>query len=1385
MSDDGQRRPNPTEGGERKSVAHVLVEPPRKLDAASLPLAESPVHVNITLKKADAIDDEGMPNDKSDSEAETVVLSGPDEPHANQPAKAIKHENVENRNTPNGHYGGESDTRVGENGRPGAERPSLKRKRAVLGSSVSVGTEGGNSSNLSSTISSPALEARSSKKSDSGSDRSRSSPPCDEADLLDQDRVHKRKPGDDVDGHSRKQRGKSDPSSENIATKPGRGSRKAAHGASIHGSESPPPQTHKRALSLQSNGSELHVGNKRRKVPPNLNIDRRRKASEETRGDSDESSSIHDHSYLPKFASTVGHAISPAKMSHKKNRDKNGRTLLARACALDDVEAEMRLKERPQDLDIPDNAGNTPLQIASLEGKSKIVQLLLDAGCDLTCKNIDMETPLIDAVENGHLDVVKMLLKAGLDPRQSNAKGEEPLDLVNPENDHYDAIRAALIAAKEKDKLRRPSEDHNGPNASGRDNDTSSMGASAASPTESVPLQSARSPPPPLGARRRTARSQPTRDGLLWVNATPENLRDAAGKGDLAIVDHILKMRPRADSESVLAAARGGHEIVIELLIAIGRPDPDPDPLQSGDHKPAYSTPMLAAIGRGNVKVIQLLLNQPGFDPTRRLYKGMTYHEIAKERQSSDWEEEYKVLKEAYDSHMSHGAKKVNHGSPRKVRGKRPDSHKNNSETPSSPLLPSLEKASNAESTTLDDSKKIKRESESKVFHKRRRIPEAEPLEAQVIVSDRESETFGPPNSKPKNVRSVSDVGSEGLKTSGTFKPRRKLLSRNDLESDQDTRRRASLSKSETISSKDKSRKTSGDSSEHRTKIKKEPSNESSTMNGETSKKRMYISLSPQASLTELSKQPDIIKKKKRRRVDSEGNVISHDHQPRLTQARALVANMVPDSKPSSSSSKNIPAAAPVAFMGASVPSPVFASPTSTVAVPPTPGATALVPVSGTDKTRPTTASQQGSKEPKMPGVTNPKQPSNDQAHAKEPLREAQPKGLLEADATHERAEVENVKTTPIREEVAEEASRAAREKEASIAESQRRAEEAERQLQTERAEEEARMAKKQREEEAAAEMERTRIEQERIRKEEEERRRAELDEQERQRKIRIQEEEEEKERQRRESLPNGLRHAAELSPEEARSLKEIRKWLPLRTVTTRQIDATCGEKVAMDLWIPNIQAAPILAITNLDLPQCMRMSLPSDSEQKIDFECLLHTIDSAWARRSLTLNQRGSLWRQCRNQLSQPAWRSGQYVDYATAIALDNESRPKFLALQTVFWIKLTDFMESVPQHPHLRDVKLTTSPVFMHEFPFGKGNGNGDGQGDGKGKGKDDGKGDGKGDGNGDSKGDVKGDGKGDGDGDGDGHRREASQASLAGGGLETQGSPPPPDTAMVNGV
>lgn len=53
----------------------------------------------------------------------------------------------------------------------------------------------------------------------------------------------------------------------------------------------------------------------------------------------------------------------------------------------------------------------------------------------------------------------------------------------------------------------------------------------------------------------------------------------------------------------------------------------------------------------------------------------------------------------------------------------------------------------------------------------------------------------------------------------------------------------------------------------------------------------------------------------------------------------------------------------------------------------------------------------------------------------------------------------------------------------------------------------------------------------------------------------------------------------------------------------------------------------------------------------------------------------------------------------------LDEETRPKFFALKHVFWIKLADLMDIVPRHPHLAGIKLSTRPMVLHEYPFGRG--------------------------------------------------------------------------------
>ncbi|MCJ1228142.1 Set3 complex subunit with deacetylase activity, meiotic-specific repressor of sporulation proteins [Toensbergia leucococca] len=1206
----------------------------------------------------------GDSNGKSDSEAETIVLPGKEAP-AGDMRKAIKHEeNSEAWRDAVAKAADGDDHSVDMLGnldpRDNQNKPSLKRKRSAQDSGVGI-LEAGNSSNLSSTISSPALEAQSSKKGDSDSCRSRSSPPYDEAPHQKAGRTRKHTLESNPQDGGRVLRRTRDPSSDDPSRRERRETRSVnRHEPSHDRSESPS------RLQIHSVISNPHRSHKRRKIPPPLLVGNKRKVSEETHVDSDDSGSAHGHSHLRKFTSADHAAVSPAKMPpHKKNRDKNGRTWLARACATGEVEtAALRLKERPEDLNVPDYAGNTPLQIASLEGNAKTVQILLDAACDTHCKNIDMETPLMDAVENGHLDVVNLLLRAGLDPRQSNAKGEEPLDLADPDDSDFEAIRTVLITAKEKDTRRRSSADHGQHSAGTKDNDISSRDASAASPRDSPALHSARSPPASaLMPRRRMARSQATRDELLWISPTAENLRDRAGKGDLDVVNHILNMRPKADTESVLAAAKGGHEVVLQLLIAIGKPDPDPAPSQSSAYKPAYSTPMLAAIGRENIKVIELLLEQPGFDPTRRLYRGLTYFELAKERQGSLWQEEYKILKEGFDNYGGRGNKAPNHGSPRKSRRRGSDSKTSTPDDSLSPLTTAkMESVHPSANETLQ---KDKHNSIQKMsVHKHLRLPEPTSRESSLAVSDRESEPLGPPKPRTKSFRSVSDAGSTVIRGGENLKPKRKLLSRNDLKSDQDTRRRASVasvaSEPSSTSSQDQPKIESGDNFKT-TKIRRERSNESATARSEPGKKRSRVSSSPRGSATDLKESPNTLKKKKRRIVESGDNRIKEDPNKTIPRGSALVANMIAAPESYASPSKP-PGAAPVAFMGHPV--------------------TSLPKLSSSDAQLPIDPSL------KYPSAAQDLKPVQSLPHAqlqsqagedvlfKEKLdQENEQHALNDAIARqeHEQAEAEKRKQVQAAREEVERKARLAREEEEARLEEQRRVEDIQRQARIAQEEEEARVEKKRREDE----MQRRRIELERLRKEEHERRRTELEERERVRRLWAQEE---LERQRRESLPNSLRRAAELSPDEAKNVNEVSKWLPLYTATTRDLDPDCDEQIADERWIPNLQAAPVLAIKDLDLSQY-----------------------TAWPRRIATENQRGSLWRVCRVKLAQASKPSPLKFSHAEAFALDAETRVKFLAMKQVFWIKLSDFTDIVPRHQHLASLHLGTTPMAIMDDPFG----------------------------------------------------------------------------------
>ena len=197
------------------------------------------------------------------------------------------------------------------------------------------------------------------------------------------------------------------------------------------------------------------------------------------------------------------------------------------------------------------------------------------------------------------------------------------------------------------------------------------------------------------------------------------------------------------------------------------------------------------------------------------------------------------------------------------------------------------------------------------------------------------------------------------------------------------------------------------------------------------------------------------------------------------------------------------------------------------------------------------------------------------------PIKQEHPKretGNINDIPMEEVIRIEEEERSAAEKRAAAEAERARLEKEAKDAEEAREAAEKAVRLAREKAEEEERKRKE--------------TEQRRIRQAEEERQKR--HEQERLRQARLRKEQEEQEQRRRDALPNRLRVAANLvgsNDPKASSHAWLKKFMPVVTATTRQIDFSCDFEVEAERWIPNYLVAPLLGTNDLQLSQCMCIS--------------------------------------------------------------------------------------------------------------------------------------------------------------------------------------------------
>ncbi len=105
------------------------------------------------------------------------------------------------------------------------------------------------------------------------------------------------------------------------------------------------------------------------------------------------------------------------------DRDEDGNTAL-HACMYGHSDAVPVLIKYRAEVDARNNAGKTPLQVASANGITDAVEALLDAGADPDVRDEFGDTLLHIACHNGRTDTVRFLLEHGADVNARNDGGE-------------------------------------------------------------------------------------------------------------------------------------------------------------------------------------------------------------------------------------------------------------------------------------------------------------------------------------------------------------------------------------------------------------------------------------------------------------------------------------------------------------------------------------------------------------------------------------------------------------------------------------------------------------------------------------------------------------------------------------------------------------------------------------------------------------------------------------------------------------------------------------------------------------------------------------------------------------------------------------------------
>lgn len=629
---------HPIESAESISPADVVgtalgSSPPLQEEAKKKPLSP---HVP-TFHHLNGLSEKGEPDADNDSEAETLISSpvkkrealrkanDPDTKHASHEHR----EDEDKQNTPDDIPPvDKSGSEVGQDCKN--SEGSIKDIRAD--EDVQNGEESDNLSDVLSVQSSFAsaknIHGSLSVGSDAGGNDNESARSEEDEDPSEVD-VIERNGDDDGDGdvvNPRKRKHRE--SYIHASMEPPRRRRRASdegntHNGSGENGDSSSPQLrrqHRRTTSTQSNWTDANrsangnnaagpVPGRQRRAATHFPV--RDVIATRNNWDSDTSSEASHQHHLNRLTRNINRSVStpgrPMGRDHKRHVNKYGFTRLAEACEIGDLDLvkEWRQKD-PEQLEQREFAGNTPLQVASLNGFPEIVSYLLAEKCNPHTANTDQDTPLIDAVENGHIEVVRLLLEAGVNPLRQNLKGQQALDLVSEDNENSQDMRATLRDAIEE----------------WRRNDKGQQQQKEGEPTK---------------------RPGPSKE-LHFLAYTPSNLLRLAGENDKTGIAELLQSQVQVNNEIVAAAAKTGDTFTVSMLLAELKPK---------DARKKPELPLLAVIGTSHFEMVKYLTGADGFNPVwRSRSNSMTWHELAENRQGPNWRQEKDLLKQLYDERV-------------------------------------------------------------------------------------------------------------------------------------------------------------------------------------------------------------------------------------------------------------------------------------------------------------------------------------------------------------------------------------------------------------------------------------------------------------------------------------------------------------------------------------------------------------------------------------------------------------------------------------------------------------------------------------------------------------------------------------------------------------